>query len=88
MSGKTSADYADDYTEPELRARLKEEIQSGGLGERAVEGRRGQAAELRQKVELYEGLLNVGLSELKKACEEAELAGAAATLLRSAAGFA
>lgn len=32
MSGKTADDYADDYTEPELRARLKEEIKAGGRG--------------------------------------------------------
>jgi len=34
MSGKTAADYADDYTEPELRARLKEEIKAGDRGGR------------------------------------------------------
>ena len=37
MSGKSAADYADDYTEPELRARLKEEIKAGDRG-----GRPGQ----------------------------------------------
>jgi hypothetical protein len=37
MSGKTAADYEDDYTEPELRARLKEEILAGDRG-----GRPGQ----------------------------------------------
>ncbi|MGY1743011.1 MULTISPECIES: hypothetical protein [unclassified Blastococcus] len=37
MSGKTAEDYADDYTEPELRARLKEEIRAGDRG-----GRPGQ----------------------------------------------
>jgi hypothetical protein len=37
MSGKTSADYEDDYTEPELRERLKEEIKAGDRG-----GRPGQ----------------------------------------------
>ena len=66
--------------------RLKDEIRSGELGERAVEGRKAQAAELRKKVDLYEGLLNVGLTELKKACEDAELAEATATILLSAAG--
>src|SRR3712207_5410681 len=34
MSGKTAEDYADDYTEPELRARLKEEIKAGDRGGR------------------------------------------------------
>jgi hypothetical protein len=37
MSGKTAEDYTDDYTEPELRARLKEEIKAGDRG-----GRPGQ----------------------------------------------
>jgi hypothetical protein len=32
MSGKTAEDYAADYTEPELRARLKEEIKAGDRG--------------------------------------------------------
>ena len=32
MSGKTADDYEDDYTEPELRARLKEEIKAGDRG--------------------------------------------------------
>ena len=35
MSGKTAEDYADDYTDPELRARLKEEIKAGDRGGRA-----------------------------------------------------
>jgi len=37
MTGKTAQDYADDYTDPELRARLKEEIKAGDRG-----GRPGQ----------------------------------------------
>lgn len=37
MSGKSAEDYADDYTDPELRARLKEEIKAGDRG-----GRPGQ----------------------------------------------
>ncbi|WP_409332907.1 hypothetical protein [Trujillonella humicola] len=35
MSGKTAEDYAEDYTDPELRARLKEEIRAGDRGGRA-----------------------------------------------------
>ena len=35
MSGKSAEDYAADYTEPELRARLKEEIKAGDKGGRA-----------------------------------------------------
>src|SRR3712207_6012166 len=37
MSGKGAEDYEADYTEPELRARLKEEIKAGERG-----GRPGQ----------------------------------------------
>ena len=37
MSGKSADDYAEDYTDPELRARLKEEIKAGDRG-----GRPGQ----------------------------------------------
>ena len=37
MSGKSAEDYERDYTEPELRARLKEEIKAGDRG-----GRPGQ----------------------------------------------
>jgi hypothetical protein len=37
MSGKSAEDYQADYTEPELRARLKEEIKAGDRG-----GRPGQ----------------------------------------------
>jgi uncharacterized membrane protein len=37
MSGKTAKDYAKDYTDPELRERLKEEIKAGDRG-----GRPGQ----------------------------------------------
>ena len=37
MSGKSAEDYEDDYTEPELRARLKDEIKAGDRG-----GRPGQ----------------------------------------------
>ena len=37
MSGKSAEDYAQDYTDPELRERLKEEIKAGDRG-----GRPGQ----------------------------------------------
>ncbi len=37
MSGKSADDYAEDYTDPELRERLKEEIKAGDRG-----GRPGQ----------------------------------------------
>ena len=37
MSGKTANDYEDDYTEPALRARLKEELKDGDRGGRPGE---------------------------------------------------
>ena len=52
MSGKDAADYAEDYTDPELRARLKEEIKAGDRG-----GRPGQwsARKSQLLVTEYEG---------------------------------
>lgn len=52
MSGKTAEDYADDYTDPELRARLNEEIKAGDRG-----GRPGQwsARKSQLLVSEYEG---------------------------------
>ena len=35
MTGRTAQDHADDYTDPELRERLKEEIKAGDRGGRA-----------------------------------------------------
>lgn len=37
MSGKTASDYEGQYTKPQLRARLKEELKQSGQG-----GRKGQ----------------------------------------------
>ena len=49
MSGKTAADYADGYTDPELRARLKDEIQAGDRG-----GRPGQWSARRSQLLTHE----------------------------------
>jgi hypothetical protein len=65
-------------------ARLQGEILSGELGERALETRRQQARELRQKVNLYEELLNTGLGQLHGVVDQADQAAAAALLLASA----
>lgn len=64
-------------------ARLKKEIMSGDLGERALETRQYQAEELRRKVELYESILNVGLESCRAVIEEAANAEAAAVILQS-----
>jgi hypothetical protein len=64
--------------------RIQEEVTSGELGERALEHRRLEAEALRQKIGLYEGLLDTGLEGLRRAVEEADQAAAAAVLLASA----
>jgi hypothetical protein len=63
---------------------IHDEVMAGELGERALEHRREQAACLRQKVVLYEELLDVGLSGLHQAVDRADQAAAAAALLVSA----
>ncbi|MBM7805146.1 hypothetical protein JOD57_000983 [Geodermatophilus bullaregiensis] len=49
MSGKSAEDYAEDYTDPELRARLKEEIKTGDRG-----GRPGQWSARKSQLLAYE----------------------------------
>jgi hypothetical protein len=66
--------------------RIRDEVQSGELGERALENRRGQAGELRRKVLLYEQVLETGLTALHEVVDEADQTAAAATLLAGAAG--
>jgi hypothetical protein len=68
--------------------RIREEVAAGDLGGRALETRQKQAAELRRKVRLYEGLLRLGLQGLHAAVDEADQAAATAALLLSAHGFA
>jgi hypothetical protein len=60
--------------------RLSREIQSGELGERALEHRRAEAEHLRRKIRLYEELLSVGLDQLHHAVGQAENAAAVAAL--------
>jgi hypothetical protein len=65
-------------------ARIRDEVQAGDLGGRALETRKSQAAELRAKVNLYEDLLHVGLTGLHKAVDAADQAAATAALLLGA----
>ncbi len=65
-------------------ARIRDEVQTGDLGGRALETRKSQAADLRAKVLLYEDLLNIGLSGLHKAVDAADQAAATAALLLGA----
>jgi hypothetical protein len=64
--------------------RIRDEVLAGGLGGRALETRRQQALELRDKVQLYEGLLDTGLARLREAVDAAEHAAGAAALLAAA----
>lgn len=66
-------------------SRLHEEIISGELGERALENRQLQADLLRDKIALYEEILQVGLGSLREGLDKAEQAAVAARILSSAA---
>jgi hypothetical protein len=61
--------------------RISEEVHTGDLGSRALETRKQQAQELRDKVLLYEDLLSVGLAELHRVIDDADQATATAALL-------
>jgi hypothetical protein len=65
-------------------ARIHADVLSGQLGERALQTRRQQARQLRQKVSLYEDLLSTGLGVLHGVVDQADQAAAAAILLASA----
>jgi hypothetical protein len=66
--------------------RIHDEVMGGELGGRALETRRARAGELREKINLYEHLLDVGLEGLRGAVDRADQAAAAAVLLASARG--
>src|SRR6185436_6501637 len=52
--------------------RIREEVLAGELGTWALETRKRQAADLRNKVLLYEDLLSVGLKDLHLVVDEAD----------------
>ena len=64
--------------------RIRNEVLSGELKERALESRRLEAVDLRDKVARYEELLDTGLASLRQVIDAAEEAAAAAALLVSA----
>jgi hypothetical protein len=68
--------------------RICEEVAAGDLGGRPLETRKRQAADLREKVVLYEDLLSLGLAGLHQAVDRADQAAATAALLLAAHGFA
>jgi hypothetical protein len=61
--------------------RLADEVTGGDLGGRALETRKNQLVMLREKVNLYEDLLHVGLNGLHHVLDQADQATATATLL-------
>ena len=65
-------------------AKIKEDIE-GGLGERALEHRKEQALELREKIVEYEQLLGIGLQSLRDTIEEATQSATLAAIMESAA---
>ena len=65
-------------------SRIADGIAAGELGSRALETRKQQALDLREKVLLYEDLLNVGLAELHRAIDSADQSAATASLLLAA----
>ena len=64
--------------------RIQEEVLSGDLGPRALETRKKQAGELRDKVLLYEDLFSVALSDLHDVIDEADQSAATAAILLGA----
>ena len=65
-------------------SRIADDIAAGELGSLALETRKQQAHDLREKVLLYEDLLNVGLAELHRAIDSADQSAATASLLLAA----
>jgi hypothetical protein len=61
--------------------RIQDDVASGELGPRALETRKKQAGELRDKVLLYEDLLSVALSDLHDAVDHADQTAATAAML-------
>jgi hypothetical protein len=68
--------------------RLAHDIQSGDLGEKAIESRKKEAAQLKLKVGEYERILGLGLTHLKTVLDRVDQADATATLLLAADPFA
>jgi hypothetical protein len=64
--------------------RIHDEVMTGELGGRGLQTRRARAGQLREKISLYEHLLDVGLEGLRAAVDQADQAVAAAVLLASA----
>ena len=55
MSGKSAEDYAADYTDPELRARLEEEIEAGDRGGQAGQWSARESQLLTREYEAHGG---------------------------------
>ena len=55
MSGKSAEDYAEDYTDPELRTRLEDEIKAGDRGGRPGQWSARKSQLLTRKYEAHGG---------------------------------
>lgn len=62
-------------------SRIEAEIDSGELGDRAIERRKDQAQALREKIMVYEETLHVALTELHEVVDKAEGAAMAAAMM-------
>jgi hypothetical protein len=63
--------------------KIREEILSGDLGEKAIENRVQEAKSLHEKVREYEAILGTGLEHLHLAADNAAVSVGAGTLMGS-----
>jgi hypothetical protein len=68
-------------------SRLQREINSGELGDRAIENRRLEIAALKAKLADYEDILGVTLADVKQGADDADQSDAVGALLLAAGGF-
>jgi hypothetical protein len=66
-------------------ARIERDVQSGELGERALENRKDEAEALRRKIGVYEDILGFGLTSLTEIVDKADGAACVAALTLSVA---
>ncbi|MEZ6139191.1 MAG: DUF6744 family protein [Zavarzinella sp.] len=64
-------------------SRISADVLSGDLGTRALETRQQQIESLREKVLLYEDILNIGLTQLHQAIDKADQVTVTASLMLS-----
>jgi hypothetical protein len=67
-------------------ARIQREIESGDLGERALESRKEEAQDLAEKVRVYESILHINLNRCSETAESALNSATVAALVLSTSG--